>query len=629
MSGPLLYAKGEEGYYFKPSTATNDNSNTPILHISNNNTSLVKSQYFPHTGIQSISLILGIVHLRHGKYVIICDKSEETGRIRGHSIQRVKSFKILSVNHHLPLSTSISDDDDRQYLELLNLHLNNATLFFSYTYDLTNSHQRQAQAQSPGSFIWQQADSRFFWNKYISSDLIDLAASNFITPVIYGYAHIIDTYTNGSNIQFGIITRRSTLRAGTRYFRRGVDKDGNVANFNETEQLLIVPDVAKGAFDTYSFLQTRGSVPVYWAEINNLKYKPQLCIGPTPLDASRAHFDQQLALYGKNYLVNLVDNKGYELPVKRAYESVVEALGYDQNNEIKYIYFDYHHECRKFQWHRVKLLIDQLTGFGLTQDDYYQERRTTGDGQLEVIKLQRSIVRTNCMDCLDRTNVVQSTLAHWVLQSQLQNSSIIPTSTAWENDSRLLYQFQNIWADNADYVSKAYSGTGALKTDYTRTGKRTKLGAWNDLCNSVMRYYKNNLTDGSRQDSFDLFLGGFQANQTLQSPFIDSRPIGVQLIPYALITAGVLMVVTWLYPRGSLLSWKNLLILGSCLSVLGAGGDYLVKNGLQFVNWPKLVVPEFLTKREVIAEKGGKSNGVWFGRNGAYVPTKGGVTKSD
>lgn len=32
-----------------------------------------------------------------------------------------------------------------------------------------------------------------------------------------------------------------------------------------------------------------------------------------------------------------------------------------------------------------------------------------------------------------------------------------------------------------------------------RTGKRTKQGMFNDLCNAVTRYYINNFTDGFRQ----------------------------------------------------------------------------------------------------------------------------------
>jgi len=51
-------------------------------------------------------------------------------------------------------------------------------------------------------------------------------------------------------------------------------------------------------------------------------------------------------------------------------------------------------------------------------------------------------------------------------------------------------------------MSIQYSGTNALKTDFTRTGKRTKMGAMNDLQNSIVRYVKNNFKDGVRQVRF-------------------------------------------------------------------------------------------------------------------------------
>lgn len=65
-----------------------------------------------------------------------------------------------------------------------------------------------------------------------------------------------------------------------------------MSNFNETEQLVLLDNPAVGAGAggregggggvrgevRFSFVQTRGSVPVYWAEINNLRYKPDLKI---------------------------------------------------------------------------------------------------------------------------------------------------------------------------------------------------------------------------------------------------------------------------------------------------------------------------------------------------------------
>lgn len=84
---------------------------------------------------------------------------------------------------------------------------------------------------------------------------------------------------NGHPIQLTLISRRSRFRAGTRYFKRGIDHEGHVANYNETEQIVIVdaPD-GEDAAARMSFVQIRGSIPIFWAEVNNLRYVPDLQI---------------------------------------------------------------------------------------------------------------------------------------------------------------------------------------------------------------------------------------------------------------------------------------------------------------------------------------------------------------
>lgn len=81
----------------------------------------------------------------------------------------------------------------------------------------------------------------------------------------------------------------------------------------------------------------------------------------------------------------------------------------------------------------------------------------------------------------------------------LQRLAILRASQTLDQQLEFERLFKGVWADNADIISVQYSGTGALKTDFTRTGKRTYLGAMNDLSNSVIRYYKNNFLDGFRQ----------------------------------------------------------------------------------------------------------------------------------
>lgn len=76
---------------------------------------------------------------------------------------------------------------------------------------------------------------------------------------------------------------------------------------------------------------------------------------------------------------------------------------------------------------------------------------------------------------------------------------ILPAGRRVEDEYGLESLFRSVWADNADYMSIQYSGTGALKTDFTRTGKRTRMGLAKDGMNSMIRYCKNNFFDGFRQ----------------------------------------------------------------------------------------------------------------------------------
>lgn len=63
-----------------------------------------------------------------------------------------------------------------------------------------------------------------------------------------------------------------------------------------------------------------------------------------------------------------------------------------------------------------------------------------------------------------------------------------------------------VWADNANAVSKVYAGSGALKTDFTRTGKRSFFGLLVDGRRSLERYIMNNFYDVTRQVSIALVL---------------------------------------------------------------------------------------------------------------------------
>jgi hypothetical protein len=520
-------------------------------------------------------------------------------------------YKVASTEFLPMRERPLHDKDEDTYLALIKDLLRTGPMYFSYSLDLTNSFQRQSQSPSDIP-MWKRADDRFFWNRFIQSDLIDFSlgenntngirygpqpgADPYILPVMFGMLRITPARVKGTSFTFALITRRSRHRAGTRYFSRGIDEQGHVSNYNETEQIVILNDSAGGLsgyapgqsmtngktgqdLQVYSFVQTRGSVPVFWAEVNDLKYTPKLQVRgvETAVEAARKHFAEQIRLYGENYMVNLVNQKGREERVKNAYEQLVRILvssstetreADDKSSEkihvlepglrqkemdrLHYVYFDFHNETKGLKWHRAELLMGRLND-GLTQGGYFRgvEGPGASGGQLDIRSTQTSVVRTNCMDCLDRTNVVQSMLGRWAVTRQLIDAGVLRPGENANDDREFEDMFRNMWADNADVVSKSYSGTGALKTDFTRTGKRTRAGALQDLNNSITRYVRNNFMDGPRQDGFDVFLGTYLPSDTSFANiqlFIDRRPLVIQAIPY-IFAASLFMVIISTFTR--------------------------------------------------------------------------------
>ena len=603
------------------------------------------------------------------------------GRLKGHMVYKVIATEFLPLRER-----PLHDPDEDTYLGLLKTLLRTGPMYFSYSFDITNSFQRQAKSDLT-SPMWKRADDRFFWNRFIQSDLIDFrsgvaSASGirhhgtqqagvdpFILPVMFGMLSITATRIKSTPFTFTLITRRSRHRAGTRYFSRGIDEQGHVSNFNETEQVVILNDSSTGLggfaggggmqngsmgsgdepeVQVMAYVQTRGSVPVYWAEINTLRYVPNLQIRgvESAIDAARKHFDEQIRIYGENYLVNLVNQKGRENRVKEAYEQMVRILvdstveekqtsqrsdekiraiqpsqhaqGYSR---LHYVYFDFHNETKGLQWHRSKLLLEQLKQ-GLINGQYFRGVDMPGDadGRLEIRNEQTAVVRTNCMDCLDRTNVVQSMLARWTLTRQLIDIGVLQSGESAEDDAAFEDLFRNTWADNADVVSKSYSGTGALKTDFTRTGVRTRAGMVQDVSNSITRYVKNNFADGPRQDGFDLFLGTFLPSTSVVGNtllFVDRRPVLIQSLPY-IFAASIFMILVSTFtrrlPDSTIWPLRIFTILwfvvGSwCLHFIynhgmlyvshirvrcfGIAGTHVFRPQ---VNWPKLNTPQWATE---------------------------------
>jgi SacI homology domain/Inositol phosphatase len=299
-----------------------------------------------------------------------------------------------------------------------------------------------------------------------------------------------------------LISRRSVKRSGLRYLRRGIDDEGNCANFVETEQILSSPtweDPAK----IRSYVQVRASIPLYFSQ-SPYSFKPVPILHQSSamnLNAFNRHFGHLKRKYGNVQVVLLVDKSGGEKAIGEEYEKYTKAVNASgKAHELGFEWFDFHTECRGMKFENVQKLVTTL---GATLNSFGE---TVIDGQ-DVKQRQTGVFRTNCMDCLDRTNVVQSAFAQFMLQKDLERDGleidfVHDTSTQW---------FNTLWADNGDAISRQYASTAALKGDFTRTRKRNYRGALNDFGLTLTRYYNNIVNDYFSQTVIDLLLGNVTA----------------------------------------------------------------------------------------------------------------------
>lgn len=131
-------------------------------------------------------------------------------------------------------------------------------------------------------------------------------------PCILGYVFIRSTSLSRSKLDFILVSRKDCRRPGRRFITRGLDREGNAANFVETEHIFVHYDNV-GRMKIASYVQTRGSIPLIWSMKPNMKWSPPVKINPNFEDsriAAQLHFKETSERYGQQYMVNLIDKKG-------------------------------------------------------------------------------------------------------------------------------------------------------------------------------------------------------------------------------------------------------------------------------------------------------------------------------
>ena len=299
-----------------------------------------------------------------------------------------------------------------------------------------------------------------------------LDSCGILTLAIRGFVSTITISTSSSPIKarktnlpstLSLISRLSCRRAGTRFNSRGIDDDGNCANFVETETVFY-----HSSGLCFSYAQVRGSVPLFWEQAPGIlpgQQKIQITRSPQATQpAFDKHFDSLEIDYGSVHILNLLsESKPGEAELTARYRYHVQhsvlnktidlSKTSENQNHLLESQFDFHAETRGPAGYEAAVMVKRLIqkradsfAYFMCEEDKsgrsYHKEKTLG-AATSVILQQEGVFRTNCLDCLDRTNLIQTILSQMAFEQFLGHRKENSPAEFWVRHSSL-------WADNGD-----------------------------------------------------------------------------------------------------------------------------------------------------------------------------------
>ena len=120
--------------------------------------------------------------------------------------------------------------------------------------------------------------------------------------------------------------------------------------------------------------------------------------------------------------------------------------------------FDFHAQCKASRNDGLRHLVRALEPT-LGAHAFTSASPCDGGAAPVVRRKQGGVLRTNCLDCLNRTNMAQAALALHAATAQIADSGVIVDGTA---SSEAQSALRRLWAETGDALSLQYTGTANL-----------------------------------------------------------------------------------------------------------------------------------------------------------------------
>lgn len=509
--------------------------------------------------------LLGFIKFTGPYYMLLITKKSTVAMVGGHYIYQIEGTELVPLTPGRSRPDPRTSTEEQRFLGILNNLDLTKSFYYSYSYDVTRTLQhnitRERAALGKGTQQHSADDFNpmFVWNDYLLQPAISTlkAPYDWCRPIIHGYIdqageyavagvmslsfanspvssalHLWPHRTYHRHCQaLAILCRREVSqtrceRSGT-YSISGVSYSalirvqGYVANDVETEQIVAeslttsfhAPGPRLFCSPQYtSYVQHRGSIPLYWTQ-DSTGVTPKPPIEVNLIDpfygAAALHFNNLFARYGAPiYVVNLIKSKERHPRESKLLEEYTNAIDYlnqflPADKKIIHKAWDMS-RASKTRGGDVIGNLELIAESVVTTTGFFQN----GDGRTSSMTAQNGVARTNCIDCLDRTNAAQFVIGKRALGHQLHALGILE-DTSIDYDTDAVNLFTHMWHDHGDTIAVQYGGSQLVNTMETYR----KINQWTshsrDMIESFKRYYNNSFLDSQRQEAYNLFLGNY------------------------------------------------------------------------------------------------------------------------
>ena len=406
--------------------------------------------------------LLGFIRFTGAYYMLLVTKRSQVAMIGGHYIYQVDGTDLVSLTTSSPARFKLDrDSEESRFIGILNNLDLSRSFYFSYSYDITHTLQhniiceRQALQKGQVNTPQQFRNPMFVWNHYLLEPTLKILKNTYdwCLSIVHGFVDQATLSIFGRIVYITIIARRSRYFAGARFLKRGANDLGYVANDVESEQIVSemlttsfhAPGPKLYANPNYSsYVQHRGSIPLYWTQDSTgVTPKPDIELNLVDpfYSAAALHFDDLFERYGAPvFVLNLIKSRERtprESILLKEYTNAITYLNQflPVGKKIMYRAWDMSRASKSRDQDVIRTL-ESIAEDVMTSTGFFRN----GDGQSVETRMQNGVARTNCIDCLDRTNAAQFVIGKRALGYQLHALGVIShTSIDYDTDAVNLF----------------------------------------------------------------------------------------------------------------------------------------------------------------------------------------------